>query len=185
LQEIADRVPFRHIIFCQGRLSFAEIIAHWQHLPRGITARIHARGSGGIVTSRSRDSSGEIVSREAALKLANPYNRRLKRLIDAVTGFLFILTFPVHLFFVKRPFHFLMNSFLVLVNRKTWIGYTTNEKHLPALRPGIIGCNGLPPGASTGLSRESLHMVDYWYARDYEPLQDLKMLLRRYRLLGS
>jgi hypothetical protein len=109
----------------------------------------------------------------------------LKRLIDVASSFLFLLTFPLHLLFVRRPLNFYANCFLVLVNRKTWIGYTSVEKHLPPVREGVIGCNGVPAAGNTALSAESLHMVNYWYARDYEPLQELKLILRRYRILGS
>jgi hypothetical protein len=185
LETISARIPFRHVIFCQGELSFAAIIAHLQKMPPGLTARIHAKGSGGIVTSKSKENSGEIVSGETALKLASPYNLRLKRLADVIIAFVMLITFPLHLFFVKRPFSFYANCFLVLLNRRTWIGYTFEEGHLPKIKRGVISCNGMPVAANAALSRESLHMVNYWYARDYEPAQDIKMILRRYRLLGS
>ena len=32
---------------------------------------------------------------------------------------------------------------------------------------------------------QSLQMVDYWYARDYEPSQDLKLIWKSYKRLGG
>ena len=47
-----------------------------------IKFKIHAAGSHSIVGSDSKDSSGEAVSKENGIKLADPYNLRLKRLQD-------------------------------------------------------------------------------------------------------
>jgi hypothetical protein len=30
-----------------------------------------------------------------------------------------------------------------------------------------------------------LQMMDYWYARDYEPSKDLKLISRQYKHLGG
>jgi hypothetical protein len=35
------------------------------------------------------------------------------------------------------------------------------------------------------LPADSLQMMDYWYARDYEPSKDIKLLWRMYRRLGG
>jgi GT2 family glycosyltransferase len=82
LLKLQDTIPFREIIFCEGRMSFKEIISSIQNMPRKLVAKIHAAGSNSIVGSDSKDSSGESVSKENGFKLANPYQRRLKRLID-------------------------------------------------------------------------------------------------------
>jgi hypothetical protein len=53
------------------------------------------------------------------------------------------------------------------------------------LRKGVIGCNGLPVTSRLQVPTESLRMVDQWYAKDYEPVQDIKLLWRCYRGLGG
>ncbi|MFZ1329725.1 MAG: hypothetical protein WAW27_11905, partial [Chitinophagaceae bacterium] len=185
LQELSTTVPFREIIFCEGRLTFANIITAVQTMPKGIMAKIHSTGSSSIVGSNSKDSSGESVSKENGYRLSDPYNRRLKRLIDVSTSFFGIITFPLQLFIVKKPFSFLANCFAVFMASKTWIGYTREEKNLPRLYPGVIGCNGVPVSVKQQLPAESLQMMNYWYARDYEPVNDLKLLWRIYRRLGE
>ena len=185
IQSVSTTVPFRELIYCQGTLSFSDIIKSIQQLPKNISARIHAAGSGSIVGSDSKDTSGESVSKENGYKLADPYNRRLKRLADVVISFLGILTFPVQLFIIKKPFAFFKNCVLVLFANKTWVGYTSHQKNLPQLHAAVIACNGLPVSAKQQLPKESLYMMDYWYARDYEPVSDLKLLWRVYRNLGE
>lgn len=185
LQQLSTTVPFSEIIFCKGVLSFAEIIQAVQKLPYGVIAKIHATGSSSIVGSDSKDTSGEAVSKENGFKLANPYNRRLKRLVDVSVSFLGIITFPIQLFIIKKPFAFFANCVTVILAKKTWIGYAAMENNLPKIHPPVIACNGIPSSIRQQLPTESLQMMDYWYARDYEAINDLKLLWRMYRKLGG
>lgn len=178
-------INFKEIIFCEGALSFKDIIGTVQSLPRTIRVKFHAGGSHSIVGSDSKDTSGEAVSKEHGYKIANPYNRRIKRLIDFITTLLFLISFPFHFAFVKQPTRFFANCFNVLFARRTWVGYVTNDSSLPKLRKAIIGCNGMPQDMTQQLPAESLLMVDYWYARDYEPGQDLRLIWKNYKKLGS
>ena len=185
LPELSSVIPFREVVFCEGTLSFSDIIQGVQQLPSNIRIKFHASGSSSIVGSDSKDTSGEAMSKENGFKLSDPYNRRLKRLIDIFVSFFGILIFPVHVFVVKKPFVFFANCITVLFAKRTWIGYAMPEKNLPALRKGIVACNGSVITVKHSLPEESLQMVDYWYARDYEPAKDLKLLWRMYRRLGG
>jgi len=185
LSLLQPAINFKEIIFCEGTLSFKEIIEVIQTLPKNIRIKFHAANSQSIVGSDSRDTSGEAVSKENGYKIANPYNRRIKRLIDVTSSVLFIISFPFHFVLVKRPASFLANCVKVLFARRTWIGYTINGSLLPKLRKGIIGCNGMPLDAIQQLPAESLQVVDYWYARDYEPADDLRLVWEHYKKLGG
>jgi len=184
-KQLADVFSFSEIIFCQGALSFKNIIETLQQLPRNITAKFHARDSYSVVGSDSKDVSGETLSKENGYKLSDPYNLRLKRLVDFFLSLFFIITFPVHLFLVKKPFSFFKNCFLVIFGQRTWIGYAVFEKYLPPLREGIVACNGTPLSLQQQFPEESLKMADQWYARDYEALNDLRLLVKVYRRLGD
>ncbi|MCW3119653.1 MAG: glycosyltransferase [Chitinophagaceae bacterium] len=182
---LAGSFSFSEIIFCEGTLSFKNIIEAVQELPGNITAKFHAAGSHSIVGSDSKDESGEALSKENGYKLSDPYNRRLKRLIDILFSVFSLITFPVHLIGVKKPVPFFGNCFSVLFAHKTWIGYALHEKQLPALRQAVIACNGTPLSSLQHFPEESLKMVDQWWARDYEPVNDLKLLWKAYRNLGG
>jgi len=176
---------FKEVIFCEGSLSFKEIIEAVQKLPGNVHIKYHASKSHSIIGSDLRNSLGKTLSKENEYKLADPYNLRIKRFIDISLSFLFLLTFPFHFLFVKKTFSFFGNCFLVLFAKKTWIGYTVNGKPLPKLRKAVIGTNGLPLKTQQQLPAESLEMVDHWYAMDYQPSQDLKLILKSYRRLGG
>ncbi len=186
MPQLSATLPFREIIYCQGSLSFKDIITGISNrVPRNMKTKIHAAGTYSIVGSDSKDTSGEAVSKENGFKLADPYNRRLKRLIDVSSSLLALISFPLHFIFVKNPFRFFANCFAVLFAQRTWVGYASAEKHLPKLYPAVIACNGVPVSAGQQLPAESLQMMDYWYARDYELTTDLKMLWKNYRRLGG
>jgi GT2 family glycosyltransferase len=185
IQLLLDVIPFREVIFCEGTLSFKDIIEAIQLLPKKTVIKFHASGSLSIAGSNSKDTSGEFVSKENGYKLGHPHNKRLKRLIDIAVAFAGLITFPVHLFIIKKPFSFFVNCFSVIFAKRTWIGYAVQEKNLPPLRKAIIACNGIPLSAKQQLPAESMKMVDYWYARDYTPSTDFKLIKSAYRNLGS
>lgn len=185
VEMLASVIPFRELIFCEGTLSFKNIIDTIIQLPSGTTIKFHANGSNSIVGSDSKDRSGEFVARENGFKLGDPHNRRLKRLIDLLVSLVGIVSFPIQLFIIRKPFAFLGNCFTVLFAQKTWIGYAAKENTLPRLRTGVISCNGIPNSVTQQLPAESLQMIDYWYARDYSVTVDIGMLKRAYRNLGG
>jgi len=185
LNTLQPTVNFKEIIFCEGSLLFKDIIQVTQSLPKNIRVKFHAAKSHSIVGSDSKNTLGESVSRENGYAIATPYNKRIKRLIDFTVSLLFIISFPVHFVFVKEPLHFFRNCFKVLFAKRTWVGYAINGKPLPSLRRAIIGCNGLPFNSTQSLPAESLRMIDEWYAREYEPVQDLWLLWKNYRELGG
>lgn len=182
---LSATVPFREVIFCEGTLSFKNIIETLALLPGRTIVKFHAEGSNSIVGSNSKDTSGESVSPANGFRLSDPHYKRLKRLIDAAIAIGGLITFPVHLFIIKKPFPFFANCFAVLFMQKTWVGYAAPEKNLPHIRKGVIATNGIPVSVKQQLPSESLQMVDQWYARDYTINTDLRLIKRSYRYLGG
>jgi len=178
-------VPMREVVFCQGYLSFKDIVDFLPHLKGKAKIMIHARESQSIVGSKSGKTSGESLSKENGYRLADPYNKRLKRLLDVSVALLGLISFPVHLFFIRKPLGFLSNCIAILVGNRTWIGYNTASAGLPKIRSGVLTNNGQPSGRQQSLPLQGLQMIDYWYARDYEPSTDLKLIRAAYRELGS
>ena len=185
IKSIISTLPCREVIYCEGVLLFKEIIANCQQLPAKIKIKFHASRSRSIVGSDSKNTTGNILSDDNGYRLSDPYNRRLKRLIDISFSLIALLSFPIHLFAVKNSFKFFRNCFSVLFAKKTWIGYALLNKKLPLLRKCVLTCNGVPLSSLKEIPEESLGAVDQWYATDYDPVHDLKLLLGNYRLLGS
>jgi GT2 family glycosyltransferase len=184
LNQLNKNIGFREVIFCIGSLSFHEIMQLIPQLPRSVKIKFHTDKSQSIIGSDSKNTSGEALSLENGFALSDPYHRRMKRLIDIVIAIVGLITFPIHFIFIKRPIHFFVNCFLVLTAQKTWVGYAPGEKPYPPLRPAVLGCNGVPLSVPNELPQESLKVMNYWYAHDYETLNDLRLLLHRYKQLG-
>jgi hypothetical protein len=53
------------------------------------------------------------------------------------------------------------------------------------LRKGILGSNGMINDGQQTLPKESLKIVDHWYAQEYEPLQDVKTIFAGYKCLDG
>lgn len=174
----------KELIFCACTLSYKKLIELTENNRNsGLKFRYHACTSSSIVGSDTSTESGEILSEETGFNLAIASNKRVKRLIDIAASLLLLLTFPVHFFFVKNPLQFFANCFAVVAGNKTWIGYLAAPSSLPPLRKSILAHNGNKE-ASAKLS-QSIDLLDYWYARNYEPLQDVKTIFTCYKYLGS
>jgi GT2 family glycosyltransferase len=172
----------KEIIFCAGQLRYKEIIEQVQHV-KNSKVRFFAGNS--IVGSDDSSTKGNAISFEEEFNLAKSGNRRMKRLVDVLFSFVCLVLFPIHFLFVKKPVHFLKNCCLTLVGERTWIGYNFPSASLPRLRKSILAPNGVPLTIQQTLPGENLKMLDYWYARNYEPIQDFGIILKSYKYLGG
>lgn len=179
---LAESMRIREIIFCKGYLSYAAIIDTIQQLPPNISVRFHAYGSKSIVGSDSKDTAGEFVSADGNFQINQPYQKRMKRLLDIGISLFILFTFPVHILLIG--YKTIPNSLLVLSGKRTWIGYTNSFNRLPVLAAGILSTTGFPVNNHQS-SRESINLFDHWYARNYDWRQDLKILIKNYRRLGG
>lgn len=182
LHKTAKVLHAKELIWCAGTLSYKKIIAQTEGTRTGLKFRFHAYGSCSIVGSDTSTASGEILSAETDFVLARSANKRLKRLIDVSTAVGFLLSFPLQLFLVSNIAGFFRNCLAVIAGRKTWVGYSKPSSSLPRLRNGVLAPNGKKEPATTV---ENKQLLDYWYARNYEPLQDLKTIFVHYQDLGS
>jgi hypothetical protein len=182
IEQAASSLQATEIIFCAGTLSYKEIITQVQKLKGKLKARFFAGNS--IIGSDDKTTRGETIAAEAEYRLARPAARRTKRLVDIVVAIAAFILFPLSFLLVKEPLRFFGNAFQVLTGKKTWVGYLLPAKYLPRLRSGVLAPSG-PKKNQQQLPEESLHMVDYWYAHNYEPLDDLLIIFKNYRHLGS
>lgn len=178
MEAIALASDARELILCIGRIPARYAIHLIRHIP--ISTWFHLAGSSSIVGSDLSYTSGEVLTTEEQFNLAQPHKKRIKRLLDMLVALVFLASFPLHFISVKRPLRFISNSINVLIGRKTWIGYHAGGKGLPPLRQAVISELGMLKGAAN----ENAARLDYWYARNYEPLHDVKLILRNYRNLG-
>lgn len=184
-EKMVTALNAKELALCAGpTFTYKTIIGLIQQVPHTLRLRFHAAGSHSMVGSDSSSSSGAAFSSETLFNLSRPTHRRAKRSVDVMIALLCLLLFPFHFIFNRQALGVLQNAADVLTGRKTWIGYITGTPNLPRLRPAVLAPNGLTPQAARQLSTENHRLVDYWYAKNYEGLQDVKLILKNYPNLG-
>jgi GT2 family glycosyltransferase len=183
LSGLLQLYPIKEIIFCEGKLSFKEIIKVMPLVPQNLRIKLYTGGTHSIIGSSSRNEAGNYISKDAGFRLAQPVNRRNKTLCDVIIAFLFLITFPLHLIIKSRRYLFFKNVFSVFFLKKTWIGYALFEEDLPRLKVGILTSTGLPASLNT-LPGKSLHATDYLYAKKFQISSDIKMVWLNYKFLS-
>jgi O-antigen biosynthesis protein len=181
LPPLLQAIDIREIIFSKGHLTYKDIIRYVQQLPDGICVRFHAHGSYSIVGSDSKDTSGEFVSIEGRYQLAHPYQKRMKRIVDITVALFILLTFPVHVF--VTGINSIVNAFVVLIGKKTWIGYNRPVASLPKIPAGVLSSTGDLPSSNN--ADDKGQQVDDWYARYYHWPHDVKTIIKHYSKLGA
>ena len=171
------------IIFCEGELSFKEIIGLLPELPEGFSARFYSRGGRSIIGSNSKDISGEYISVKQKFNLSDPHHRRFKWLLDTSTALFFLLSFPVHFFTKKNPFLFFKHAIQVLFQKRSWVGYALEEPNLPHIKQGIVTVTGFPVYLNKS-PISTLSALDDLYAKHYHVSHDFKIIWSQYKLLS-
>jgi hypothetical protein len=182
LPELVKKYPVKEIIFCEHRLSFKAIIDLISTLPGNIRNKFHASGSNSIVGSDSKNTSGGFIADSIRYSIGQPRQRRNKRAVDFIVSLLFLLAAPVLIFIKKNAAAFYKNVFAVLTANKTWVGYASAAKGLPALKGPVITSTTLP-WALNDLPAETLYKSDEWYATGYTAITDLKKIWKGFKHL--
>lgn len=183
LDKILQANILKELIYCQGDLSFKEIIENVQQLPPNTEASFFSRGCHSIIESHDRHSAGSFLSASAYYRLQNPLYRRAKRLNDFCMATAFLVIFPIHFILKKRPVIFLKNMFSILFNQKTFVSYAEVSAELPRLKKGLLSSTGLPAEKNT-LPTTALFHSDHIYARNYSVFADLGLVWKNYQHLS-
>jgi hypothetical protein len=170
------------VIFCVNGLSYAQILQQMQYCGGAYEYKIHLQGSESFVGSNSSHTAGDLYTLDKRYNLSKFSQLRNKRILDAGLSVIFLIMWPLLLLFVKNGLQFWVNCILVLTGRNTWVGYTTNNSQLPAIRAGI-----LPPyfiAADYEPSATVASQLDSIYAQQYTAGADLTLILKNFKYLG-
>jgi O-antigen biosynthesis protein len=186
LQKIVEQVGVTEIIFCEGAISFSSIIQQMELLRnKGINFRFHAKKSLCIVGSDSKTATGETLTAEGSFLLSNLYQQRMKRMLDVWIALIMLASFPVQFLFIDKAKTALQNAWLIIIGKRTWIGYSSFQNTLPLIPSGVLTPSGYPTNTSFPVTNNVLKKADILYARGYDWMQDLKIIFSNYRYLGG
>jgi hypothetical protein len=147
--------------------------------------RISAAGSSSIVGSDSSNNAGETVAEITKYNISQPFNIRMKRLIDVMVGLGILLFWPLLLLWVKNPFKLLYNALKVILGKKTWVGYCDSHNNTyPPIKPSIIGTNSFAI-QENNYSNNDFLKLDELYAIEYLPIMDIMLIKKGLKWLGN
>ena len=171
------------VVFCAKDLAWGRIIELIEELPdTHVLFKIAGPGGELIIGPNSVESLQDLDLMEPHT-VNSDAGRRAKRLVDAVASLLLLLAAPIAIWPMHDKGGFLRNAWLVLLGRKSWVGYragTERSLRLPPLRAGVI--DPLTPEAVVSETVAMRANTDY--AKDYSPWRDVLLIARGYRLLG-
>lgn len=176
LEITVQRFRANELIFCLGDISASEVMQTMQALGPKLSYRTWAPRSKSIIGSSSKNASGDLYTQDVAFQLSKPLQRRSKRVLDFLLALLFLLLFPIHLLWLKRPLKFLSNSVSVLLGQKTWVAYLARAQGLPQLRSGVVSHQINPQS----IPSKTQGQLDFFYAKDYHWSLDLQVILQAY-----
>jgi GT2 family glycosyltransferase len=184
LEEIIRINRIDEIIFCAENISSAEIIKAMLDLSRlDIDYKIAPPESASIIGSNSIHTAGDlyVVNLNAISKTGN---KRKKRLFDIFTALLIFCLSPIIIWFTTNKGNFIKNSCRVIAGKKSWIGYipeVTRENKLPAIKEGVLHPADRFPELKW--DKEKLIQLNRSYAKDYNLLSDIEILLKGWKHL--
>ena len=174
------------MIFCAKDIPAQVIIDKMSELKDAqVDYKIAPPESLSIIGSNSINTSGDlyVVDINAITKKSN---RRNKRVFDLVAGLITLLLYPLFIFLVKNPLGLARNIILVLISKKSWVGYTpasgAQAQHVPLIKKGIL--NPLDALKSKQISEEDKNRINILYARDYHLTNDINIMFKGFRDLG-
>ena len=166
------------IIFCSKDVSHQVIIdkmVEWH--ASNVDYKIAPEDSLSIIGSNSINTRGDLYTVDIKA-IDTVSNRRNKRLLDVLlSGFSILFWLPLALV-VKKPWRFLKDAILVLLGRRTWVGYcptADDTQKLPKIRRGVFH----PASAlEKDIDGSVLNQMNLLYARDYTVWKDVEVFFK-------
>lgn len=179
LNEIIQIHKLDEVIFCAKDLSSNKIIETMESLSNhDAEFKIAPPESLFILGSSSIDSPGELYLIDIN-SLNKPENIRNKRVFDVISSLILLLTSPILALLVKEPSKMLGNIINVFKGKFTWVGYSKSfglKNELPVLKSSIL--SPLDRFNDKNLEEETIERINLQYAKDYNPLNDLAILIK-------
>jgi GT2 family glycosyltransferase len=172
---IQKTLAINEIIICTSNINYTEVLNIIQTCGDNCSYKIIPPHSSYIISSKNTQNLMELYGL-SNISIGSPMNRRNKRIIDILLSLITFLIQPI--IYIKGGKNRIKDAFDVLMNKKTWIGYSNNEsnKKLPNIKVGIF-----PPYEeilSPKLPETIKSKANLKYAKEYHILDDIKFYLQ-------
>ena len=176
---------YNEIIFCAKSIHPSQIISCMTSIgKRNIDFKIAQPQTSFIIGSNSIDSKGDFYSMKLN-SINRPGNLRSKRLFDILLSSIFIIFSPILMWLYTSKMRYLKNVLSVMLGQKSFVGYHFSNieeaevQLLPNLKKGVL----TPLSGIENVNKEMIDQVNILYAKEYSVLNDLAILLKKWRFL--
>lgn len=176
---------YNEIIFCAKSIHPSQIISCMTSIgKRNIDFKIAQPQTTFIIGSNSIDSKGDFYSMKLN-SINRPGNLRSKRLFDILLSSIFIIFSPIFIWLYSSKMRYLKNVFSVMLGQKSFVGYHFSNieeaevQFLPNLKKGVL----TPLSGIENVNKDMIDQVNILYAKEYSVLNDLAILLKKWRFL--
>jgi GT2 family glycosyltransferase len=176
LDEIVRIFRIDEIVFCSRDIR-AQDILHWMtRLGPAVSYKIVPEESLSIIGSSNKNEPGELYTIDIRYNIAQPGQRRSKRLLDLLVCSGLVLTLPLWLALSAKRKAFAGNWFGVLIGLKSWVGYTPSEQNpsLPVIKPGVF--TPLDAFKDLHTNPATVSRLNFLYAKDWNTWRDLEVI---------
>lgn len=187
LQKLSDYIyinKINEVIFSAKNLSMQQIIEtmSWLNTSRNVDYKIAQPDSMYLIGSNSIHTSGDLYILDLNAIQSIP-NQRIKRVFDILSAVLLLILFPVVWMLNSFRIRAVWNTLLVLIGRKTWVGYFHMDedslRKVPTIKTGVLAC------AKVQFNDERTKLkMNQIYAKDYSWMKDFSILSKSLLNLG-
>ncbi|MDR1005971.1 MAG: glycosyltransferase family 2 protein [Bacteroidales bacterium] len=185
--QIADIIRIygiNEVIFCAKSLSQERIIslmsamtntnAHYSIAPESVDC---------IISSNAINTPIDIYT-ISLNSISQEENRHNKRLFDLFASFILLIGSPILVFVIKHPLRYIKNCWLVMLSKKTLVGYSPseNQERLPKIKPCVL--TSLDSIKAIPQDNAVIERLNVMYARNYSIERDFNILIRGIKHLG-
>ncbi len=178
LDEIVRIFQVDEVVFCSKDIAAQGIMSWMTRLGPAISYKIVPEESLSIIGSSSKNEPGELYTIEIRYNIAEPGQRRNKRVFDVLFCLFLLALLPFWLLFSKKRARFAKSWAAVLLGQKTWVGYAPDPENasLPKLKSGVFtpmeGLNDFRAGEA------AVARLNFLFAKDWNVWRDLAILWR-------
>jgi len=178
LEEVIRIFRVDEIIFCSKDIRVQDILNWMTRLGPAISYKIVPEKSLNIIGSSSKNEPGELYTIDTRYNIAQPGQRRNKRVFDLLVCLALLPTLPAWMLFAQKRKLLLQNWWPVLRGRKTWVGYAPSPQNnaLPPLKSGVFTPrSGLQ---DVQMTDTTVARLNFLYAKDWNVWKDGEIMVQ-------
>ena len=181
LEDIVRIYKVGEVIFCSNSLTQSSIIKTMTLLANVNVRFTIAPDSDFIIGSNTINTATDVYVMSVN-SITSETNRRKKRLFDFFLALLLLIFIVPLLFIEKKPFRAIKNIVLVLIAKRTFVGYDAKDENLaelPKIKQSIFAISDNI--SKENLSLPTIHRLNLLYARNYSLQTDLDTIMKNFR----